>query len=655
MVVSPLRLDRLGREGSGCHGSALGPLLAVLLALIGMSAAQAATPTPAAPTSVQIMPLASIRAGMTGYGLTVFQGLTPERFNIRVIGILHQHLPGMDIILIESQDPRLVHSGIAAGMSGSPIYIEGRLIGALAYGWLFSKDAIAGVTPIEYMLKDLRRPQRLATSVGELPQTAALDAGTGRFVASLPERRSLRAMVGDPAGAPDTDTVGRLLPPRLGAGPGAIPESRLVRAAVPLSVAGLGEHAIEELRQVLGPYGLVPLQASGAGTPGRRGPERFEPGGSLAVELIRGDLSAAGTGTVTYIEGGRVAAFGHQMLNAGEVLLPISTAEIVTIMSSQMSSFKMSSPLEVKGALVQDRQSGVFGDVNQRAPSVPMQVTVRTSGAGANPALAAPTEQIFRTELAKHRFLTAPLAQSVVSSALQAGAADITDAVVEVQSRLQLQGFAPLEQTDYFFSPGGASEKLVLGTSGIKQLHDLLLNPFAPVRIDRLDVRIAVSYRSEVSEIVGVTMPGDELEPDTRPNVQVLLRPYGASSAAVVRTVPVEIPRWLAGQSLKIEASAGQLVKPEVAPPENLPDLVENLRKGYSARSLVLTLSVIDEGVTLRGRLVPSLPASVIATLRPGGASKRGEPFKRVSRVVVDMGTVLSGKQELTVLVRDDR
>lgn len=626
------------------------PLLLPLLGLLslGETPSRAAAPQPAAQAQAQILPLASVRAGMTGYGLTVFQGLSPERFNIRVVGVLRQHLPGMDIILIQSEDPRLLHSGIAAGMSGSPIYVDGKLIGALAYGWLFSKDAIAGVTPIEYMLKDLHRPRRAPAS--EQAAQAALPE-PGSFVASLPDRRSLRALVGDPAGAPDSDTLGRLLPPRPGAAPGAVTEPRLVRAAVPLSVAGLGERALEELRQLLGPYGIVPLQASGAGTPGRRGPERFEPGGSIAVELIRGDLSAAGTGTVTYVEGERVAAFGHQMLNAGEVLLPISTAEIITIMASQMSSFKMSTPVAVKGALLQDRQSGVFGDVSVQAPTVPMQVAVRTSGSSASGA----TEQIFRTDLAKHRFLTAPLAQSVVSSALQAGAADIADAVVEVHSRLQLQGFAPLEQTDYFFSAGGANEKQVLGTTGIKQLHDLLVNPFAPVQIDRLDVRVAVSYRSEIAEIVGVTMPGDELEPDTRPNVQVLLRPYGGSSAVQVRMIPVEIPRWLAGQSLKIEASAGQLVKPEVAPPENLPDLVENLRKGYSARSLVLTLSVIDEGVTLRGRLVPSLPASVIATLRPGGASKRGEPFKRVSRTVVDMGTVLAGKQELTVLVRDDR
>jgi hypothetical protein len=600
------------------------------------AAAEAKSGGPAQ-SAVPILPLTEIRPGMVGYGLTVFAGTQPERFPVRIVGVLRQHLPQMDIILIESDDPRVVHSGIAAGMSGSPIYVEGKLIGALAYGWLFAKDAVGGVTPIEYMLKEVHRPP---------PQASP----SARFVANLPDRRLLLAMLGEPAStfneaAENSPTISRLRPPR--PLPAAALEPRLVRAALPLTLSGFSERAIEVLHQVFEPYGLLPLQGSGAGAPGKRGPERFEPGGALAVELIRGDLSASGTGTVTYVEGDRVAAFGHQMLNAGDVQLPIATAEIVTVLASQMSSFKMSSTLQEKGALVLDRQACIVGNTSQRAPVVPMQVTVRAEKPGSV------NEQVFRTELGSHRFLTAPLAQAVVTSAVQASAPDIADAVIEVQSSLEIDGHAPLQQTDYFFSPAGANEKIVIGATGMRQLQDLLTNPFGPVRIGRLDLHVAVGYRAEVAELLSASLPGDELEADTRPNLLVTLRPYGG--APYVRAVPFDVPHFLAGQSIKIEASAGQLVKPEVAPPENLDGFVENLRKGYSARTLVVTLSTLDEGVMLHGHLLPNLPASVIATLRPGGASKRGEPYKRVGRVAVDMGTVLSGKQELTVLVRDDK
>ena len=598
-----------------------------------------------------LLPLSQVKPGMTGYGLTVFRGTQPERFPVKVIGVLRQHLPQMDIILVESSDPRVMHSGIAAGMSGSPIYIDGKLMGALAYGWLFSKDAVGGVTPIEYMLREMHRPLKsVATNPTAAQATIVSDAKSDRFVAQLPDRRTLRAMLEDhgSATAEGDRALSKLLPPRVSTLFSG--ESKLVRAAVPLSVSGLGERAIEGLRDALGPYGLVPLQASGGGAANRRGTERFEPGGVLAVELIRGDFTAAGTGTVTHVEGNRVAAFGHQMLNAGEVELPIGTAEIVTILASQMSSFKMSARLEEKGALLLDHQSCIIGDTGQRAPTTKMQIAVRTD----RPPVAGPPrhEEVFHVELASHRFLTAPLALSVVQSALQTAAPDIADAVIEVKSNLTLRGFEPLAQTDYFYSPGGVTEKLLMGATGMRQLQDLLANPFAPVRVERLDLRIDVNYRAEAAEISAIAVPGDELEADSRPNLLVTLRPYGGTP--MVRAVPFDVPRHLIGQSVKIEAAAGHLVKPEIAPPDSLADLVDNLRKGTSSRQLVVTLSTPDEGVSLRGRLLPNLPASVIATLRPSGASKRSEVYKRVSRQVIDMGIVMSGKQELTVLVRDE-
>ena len=201
-------------------------------------------------------------------------------------------------------------------------------------------------------------------------------------------------------------------------------------------------------------------------------------------------------------------------------------------------------------------------------------------------------------------------------------------------------------------APEGVSNKMIITSTGMRQLQDLMANPFAPVVVDRMDVRVRVRFRSDVAEIVGAALSGDEVEPDTRPNLYVTLRPF--SGPPSVQAIPIEIPRWLAGQALKIEVQAGHQVKPEQAPPENLNDFVENLRKGYSARTLVVTLNTAEEGVMLRGRLVPALPASVIATLRPGGASKRGEPYKRVSRQLIDLPTVLSGKQEFTVFVRDE-
>jgi hypothetical protein len=411
-------------------------------------------------------------------------------------------------------------------------------------------------------------------------------------------------------------------------------------------VSGLSERALDGLRDALSPYQLRAMQAGGAGAPDQKGPDHFEPGGALGVQLIRGDISATGVGTVTYVDGDKVMAFGHPMLGdggAGEVYFPIATASVTAIMASLMTSFKMSSPLKTLGSLVLDRETGIVGDLSKHAAMVPVQITVQTPGQ---------SDRVFATEVASHRFLTPALIGSVAASAIQASVPDISEVSVRVQSRLGLRGFEPLVQTDTMFSPGGMSAKLLQASSGLRQLQELLFNPFGPTRIERLDLNLSVEFRSDVAEIVGLSLVSDELEPDTRPSLYVTLRPY--SGAPTVRAVPFEVPRSLAGQTLKIEASAGNLVKAEVAPPESLADLVDNLRKGFASRQLVVTLTTSDEGITHRGRIVPSLPASVIATLRPGSTTRRGEVQKRLARFAVDVGTILVGSKDLTVQVKDD-
>ncbi|HEX9103844.1 MAG TPA: SpoIVB peptidase S55 domain-containing protein, partial [Polyangia bacterium] len=395
--------------------------------------------TIAPPRHVSIMPISEIRAGMKGYGLTVFQGLKPERFDIRVISVLHNFLPKQDIILVQSDDPRLIHSGIVAGMSGSPIYIEGRLAGALSYGWHFAKDPIAGVTPIETMMAELKRPLRgrLATPVAEAANERRTD---GRRGLDADGRRSLDDVIASRRETNDRLAARAPLLARLPLPP--LPEGgepRLVRASVPLSLAGFGAAAFAELTHALEPFHVVPLQGGGgAGRPNAAGPTRFEDGGSIAVELIRGDVSAAGTGTVTRVEGDKVLAFGHPMFNVGEIYLPIASAEIHTFMSALSSSFKMASPLKEIGSLIQDRQSGIIGDTSQRADMIPVHVRV----GGPN----RPVED-FHFEVVRHRFLTPMLASTVVANAAQNAASDVADATITVRSNLAVRGYKPLELT----------------------------------------------------------------------------------------------------------------------------------------------------------------------------------------------------------------
>jgi hypothetical protein len=272
-------------------------------------------------------------------------------------------------------------------------------------------------------------------------------------------------------------------------------------------------------------------------------------------------------------------------------------------------------------------------------------VNVIVGGAGRN-------EQSFHAEVVRHRFLTPMLAAGVIANAAQTAASDVSDATITVRSSLAVRGYKPLELVDHVFSPDGVSPRTLASSAGLKAIGDILFNPFAPANIDKIDVRVDVDYKADVAEIIGVSLNSDELEPGSRPNLYVTLRPYAGQE--YVKTIPVEIPPQLAGQTVKVVVTAGNLAKPDVAPPENLSGLLDNLRKSFPAKAIVISLETPDEGVTLRGSVIPDLPGSVIDTLRPGASTRRADTFKRASRFVVPMHGIMQGKQEITIHVKDD-
>jgi hypothetical protein len=585
---------------------------------------------PARAVPPRTIPVSEIKVGMVGYGLTVFQGTRPEKFAVKVMGVLHNFLPKQDLILITSDDPRMIHSGVVAGMSGSPIFLETadgeRLAGALSYGWHFAKDPIAGVTPIENMLAEARRPLRGKDHTPASEASLSPTENDRTFAAA--ER------------APRPSYHGYPLPPALMDGD----SPRLERAAVPLSVSGFGAAAFDELSKSFAPYHLIPLAAGGGAKKGDSdGPVKFEPGSSIAVELVRGDdMAVNGTGTVTWVDGDKVLAFGHPMFNIGEIYLPISTARIHTFMNAVSSSFKFSSPIAEAGTLVQDRQSCIIGDTGGRSDMIPVKVRVRSPGK---------TERVFSAEVVRHRFLTPLFTSTVIANATSEAASDVADATITLNTNIGVKGQQPLHLTENGFAPDGAQAKFFAASQGVKAVSDLLFNPFAPVHLDKIDVDVDVDYKPDVAEITDVSLRTDELEPGTRPSVQVALRPYAGPEYTV--SIPVDIPNTLAGQLLKIEAAAGNLVKPDLAAPENVRGLLDNLRKGYPARSIVVTIETPDEDLTLRGSVVGDLPGSVADTLRPGASSRHGEVFKRNARILFPTRGVTVGKQSVQVRVKD--
>jgi len=586
-----------------------------------------------------IMPLSAVKPGMVGEALTVFQGTKPEPFKVRVVSVLRNFLPKQDVILIRAEDARVEHSGIVAGMSGSPVYIDGKLVGAVAYAWSFAKEPLGGVTPIETMLAERQRPRRSGKEVlaegWSAPDTSG--RGGGHYVSAGVPHASLAPQ----SDAPTALARGLGLPPS--APTLATGEPRLLRASVPLSVSGFTARSVAELGDALAPTGLVPLQAGGGRKPGPPAAGHVAPGSAIGVELVRGDMSTVATGTVTYVDGRSVLAFGHPLFGIGEVYLPLVDAQIHAFLPSLAQSFKMSSPLNEVGTLVQDRQSCIIGDLDSRSTMLP--IDVRVSGPGVEP-------RHFHADVARNRRLTPMLTSLVVGNAIADAEPDVTDMIVTVTSKVGLKGYTPLELRDQIFSPEGVSSRALSMSRGLRAMGDLLFNPFEPIVLDRIDVDVRVEYRRDVAEIVGVSLPGQEVHAGDTVPLRVTLRPYAGPE--YTETVPVVIPRTVAGEAIKLEVSSGALVRPDVPQAESLSVYIDNMRKYYGASTIVVTLQTADAGASLRGRLIEGLPASAMDTLRPSNQTKRADSYAIADRTVYPMKQLVSGKQDLQLIVKSD-
>jgi hypothetical protein len=258
----------------------------------------------------------------------------------------------------------------------------------------------------------------------------------------------------------------------------------------------------------------------------------------------------------------------------------------------------------------------------------------------------------FHAEVARNRRLTPMLASIVVANAVADAEPDVNDVVATVTGKLALHGRGTLELTDQLFSTEGISGRALGGARGIRALGELMFNPFEPLVVDRMDVDVRLELKRDVADIVGIALPTETVHAGDTVPVRVTLRPYAGPE--YVETVPVKIPRDVAGQAVHIEAASGLMARPDLPPAETLGGYIENLRKYYTAGSIVVTVQTPDEGAALHGRLIANLPAAAMDTLRPTNATRRAEGYRVAERTVFPSKRLVSGRQELTAAVRED-
>jgi SpoIVB peptidase S55 len=597
------------------------------------------------PATTPLMSVEEIRPGMEGVGRTVFAGTELQDFKVHILGVLRNiQGPKRDLILARLEGAGLAESGVAQGMSGSPVYVDGRLIGAVSYSiGSFSKEPIAGITPIAEMKDATVQPRRAVTAQAriELPVTAeqitsALSAAYARLV-PFSQR---------PA---DVQSIG--LPSAAGAQIGAM----LRPIATPLMMSGF-ESATVDL--IAGPFreaGFVPLvtgASAGYADQARPPASPLREGDAIGVSLVGGDLEMGATGTITHIDGDRVYAFGHPFYNLGPAEFPLTRAYVYTVLPSLMTSFKISTLGETIGTLQQDRATAIAGTLGKGPRLIPMKVTLQRAGGGDA------TRRTFTYQLVNDQMFTPLLAYVAMYNTLGSYERQFGASTFTVQSRARIQGHGELAVDDVFT---GDSPMLGAATAVAGPLTMLLANDVEPVTIDGLDITVSTAETPRSATIERVWL--DEVRPRAGRTIplKVLTRSYRGEEK--ISTVAIEIPANATGDLSILVTDGRQLNTLEqrelrrTLQPQSVAQLMRALNETRRNNRIYVRLLTGTPGAVVKGEAMTALPPSVLSVLE---SDRNGGSFSPIRSATIGqwelvMDSAISGSRLLTIDVEGGR
>ncbi len=593
-----LRGARLGRP------AALVAAIVCVLGLVGaggLSRAAAGTQTDA-----EFMTLADVRAGMKGTGKTVVEGTRIDAFDVEILAVLKGETATGDLVLVKvSGEAVEAAGGIAAGMSGSPVYVDGRLLGAIAYGYESADHSIGLVTPIEEMLKVFAAAGRPIPSQASLSDPVKLGDRLIRTVvlaASPVEAARLR---------------------------GAAAEDTLVMAPVvtPIMAHGVSKRALERLSSKLSLLGLWPVQGGGGGAGAAAAGDRvdLEPGSAIGVQLMRGDVSITAIGTVTYRKGDAALAFGHPLLGRGPSRYFATGASVHRVVSGDVMPFKVASPLGVAGSVVQDRTHGVLVDIGGKPDATPMSVIVRDRDTAIT--------RMMRADIASDETLAGELAGVFALSCLDAAVDRIGRGTSRVTFEVHGKGLPqPLVRDNMFYSPVDISADSI--GELLDDLDAIIDNEFAEVEVTAVKAEFEVREARQTARIekgqiaTKVARPGDTVE------VNVRLQPF--RGIPEVKTVQIRIPEGTPAGTVYLTVRGGGVAPAEEGAEdsqkpghptlaENLENLVRELMSRERNNDIVVEFYPTNGSAEEGGVPEDAVPAGPEAA--PGSPVGTGQPL----------------------------
>ena len=563
------------------------------------------------PAAADFMAAGELRRGMRGIGKTVFQGATIDTFAAEILGVAQGILgPKRDLILARLSGGPLRRTGVIAGMSGSPVYIDGRMIGAVAYAFPFSKVPICGITPVHEMLQVMDR---------------SMDP--------LPEEQRVRAHLelDSTAAALVEETLGNLEVH----GPVA-----LEPLATPVWVTGISADDAAVLGDILRPLGLR-VQASPGGQAQDKGEIPFLPGAAIGVQLIAGDLSATGIGTLTHVAGDRILAFGHPMMLSGSTDMPMTQAYIYDVIPSRFLSFKLGAATRPVGAIRQDRVAAIAGMLGAVPDMLPVEIGVATS------AMVEP----YRFELLRHRDLTPRLAWFVLLKTVETAEKLFGASTLLMRAHIQLSDGRSVQWEQVY---GGPAAVFNAAEEVMRPLNILAKSPFHGLELDELRFELELSENIEGAVVRSVRVVNPDLEVGETLDLEVVLQPY--RRPPVEQRLELALPSDLGAGPLLLRVGSGAAGErwerarlPDGFRPRDSGHLLELMEYHERNDELIVELYRSGPSLTLEGRELPGLPPSVRSILEEERSSGHLGPVhgQVVLRKRIRTEYVLSGAQTL--------
>jgi hypothetical protein len=610
------------------------------LALLATFAVRADDLRPPKAGKVEIMHLKDVKPGMHGVAWTVFTGTEPEPVPIEIIGVWKGQLgPKQDVILAK-MGGKAERTNVAAGMSGSPVYIDGKLVGAVALRFsVFSPDAICGITPIERMLE-----------IEDFDQSRPTDARTPD---GAPQKRSEAAQV-----------PGELLGSLVAAGASAALPQRaptMTPIDTPLALSGFSQASIDAFQPLFQQIGVVAVQGGSSASqlsmqPAADWRTALNPGDAISGILVSGDMSATGMGTVTYNDGKKVLAFGHQFFDLGPLDMPMAKSEILMVLSSAFQPTKFGNATEVVGALKQDRYSGIMGELGEAAPFIPVSVKLRSHNATG----AVFKEKDLHFNVFVHQKWTPFLMMLTLFNSLQQMNEYADEMTYRMSGDVHLDG-APDVKVTTMLAPSEMPVPPPMALAGWwgDKFNRLFLNPVDTPKLTRVDVAVDLLPERRVATVENAWTPSAEVEAGASIPVKVFLRPYRGE--LIERDVTVKIPAGMPRGDHRIVFSDAETMDrmQHAAAAENrymnIPETVSLLNQERGNNQLYVSLVEGRPTYYSDDKTLPALPASILNVLETEHTASRaliGSPESAQEQFAIPFDQVVSGSYSLKITVK---